>query len=156
MEQATEKTGPAGTWFVIIGPFGRFIGISPTPMAEICQIHQEGGSILASDAFELSSQMAMQPVPHPTMPDVKVPSFFKQNLAFRVDAMLETAPVRFATAGTLIYFLDDLNESDATEYQELIRDAVRLGEGWRRDRLAQKSGVVAASVVPPKTSRIKL
>lgn len=72
----------------------------------------------------------------------------KLNIACRVDAMLYPVKMYFPLQGR-VYYLDDMSESDAAAYKDLIQGALRLTEGWQQGRARTSSGIVIPGAGAP-------
>lgn len=150
MERAgsSEKTGTKGSWLVIKGPFGRFIIRSEVKKAELSMELSKGGAIPVLDAFEFISEVQVQQGQHPQDPSRMVQHIAKVNLVTRVDACCYDLPMQFSLHGCMVYWLDDLNSSDAIAYKELIQNAVHTAKGWASHRAEKTAGVQLASTMP--------
>lgn len=149
MEHAgTEKTGAKGNWLVISGSFGRYIVRTEMSREEVREARKVGGPLLAKEAFEFSSQVQIGQAPSPTDPRMVVPTVGKMNLVYRVDATCYPLDMEFPVQNSLIYWLDDLHQSDAPTYKDLLTNAVKMGEGWAAQRSENRSGVKLASAMP--------
>lgn len=143
-----EKTGPKGSWLVVVGPAGRYIGLTESTRDEVGRIHDSGNTIKFTDAFEFTSQLQVNQVPDPSNPRQAAIQIGKMNLAYRIDAAMFPVPVTLSLRGTMIYWLDDLKEPDAAIYKDLIQGAVRMADGWHRERVKSTTGVEVATSIP--------
>ncbi len=147
-ESTVEKTGPKGNWLVITGTFGRYIVRTQMTRAEVAKAFKENEPLIAEEAFEFTSQLQLGRAPHPTIPGAAADTVGKLNIAYRPDATCYPVPIEFPLQNTLRYWLDDLNQSDASVYKDIIRQAVSCGDGWASQRAENNSGVKLAASMP--------
>ena len=145
-----EKTGPAGTWLVIIGVTGKYIVRTLKTIEEVRAIHDRNGRLDTEDCFEFISNLQVRPAMDPRTQQPMGLNFSKQTIACRIDATLFPMPLALSLFGAALYFLDDLKEGDAMAYKDIIRDAVRLGDDMHKQRVEALTGIKAAqaSAIP--------
>lgn len=150
-----EKTGLQGTWLALITHSGRFLLRTTLSKGIIQSAHREGQTIEAEEAFEFTSQLQMSQEPNPAGPNhPPMVGVAKLNVGYRVDAMLQPAKVYFSLQGVQLYYLDDLSESDAAVYKDLIQGAVRMADSWMQQRVRSSSGIIIPPpAVPPMGRR---
>ena len=144
---AIEKTGPKGNWLVVMGTYGRYIARTEMTKAEVSEAHAKGGVLRAEEAFELFSQLNVQTMQHPVTQE-PVQQVGKMNLAVRIDASCFPLKINFSLYGTMVYWLEDLNQSDSIAYQDILRGAHDTADGWAKARAQNNSGLATASRMP--------
>lgn len=100
------------------------------------------------DAFEFTSQLQAGQVQDPQNPTRALLQVSKMNIAYRVDGMLFATRMSLTMQGTLIYWLDDLKETDAKVYKDFIQDALRMADGWHKERVKATTGLEITGQMP--------
>ncbi len=152
-KQSEPESARNGLWLALITPAGRFLMRTQLMKGIVQAAHREGQPIEVEEAYELTSQLQVgQAQTHPNEPPQM--QVAKMNVAYRIDGMLQNSKMYFSLLGAHLYYLDDLSQSDAAAYKDLIRGASNMGDSWMTQRTRQSSGlIIPPASVPPMGRR---
>lgn len=147
-EPTLEKTGTKGNWLVITGVAGKYIARTLESREEVSRAHKACSTIKLEQAFEFTSQVQVGQVADPKNPARAMMQVGKMNLVYPLDATLFPVKGDMSLQGAFVYWCDDLTESDAPEYKDLIQGALRMASGWHQERVKNNTGVEVATAIP--------
>ena len=102
-----------------------------------------GGSIQAEEVYDYGC-----PIREIANPQGQT-GIAKMHFSSRMDSTLYPCAAHISLSGALLYFLDDLNASDAMQYKDFIQDAFRSANAAKAARARRSSNIVMAEDLPP-------
>lgn len=145
MEPTSDSStkGTEATWLVVTGISGKFICRTKSSRDDIMKTYGVGGVLTCEEVYDFACPMQAEQFQGGGM------RIGKAQFASRIDATTCGMPVYISLMGALLYFLDDLKETDPQMYKHTIQDASDAARVIARERARRFSGIVTATQMPP-------
>ena len=140
---ANDGKEATGTWLVIKNSTGKYICRAEGSEDDVLDALVAGNYVVVKDVLDYETPIQARQDGGGGV------QLAKANITTRLDSTLYSVPVRISLKGAVIYFLNDLHDSDALQYKHLIKMAIESAEASVAPRAERASGIVTASKIPP-------
>lgn len=132
------------TWLCITTSAGKFIVKTAVTKKAILRKQECGESLVVEELYDYGCPI--QEVPTGPKPgDIGIG---KMHFSSRMDSTLYPCKAYISLAGSMLYFLEDLRESDGEQYKAFIQTAYNSSIAAAKQRAARNSGIITASELP--------
>lgn len=142
-----DSESSACSCFVLIGTAGKYICCAKSTVEELKKLVAEDKRIDCLEVFDYVSQMQMQPTPDGGI------SFGKFHLASRIGSTLASITVSMPTQGSIVYFIDEMEELEAENHMNLVKNARELAKTAHHEHIQQKGNIIIPAGGLPSARR---